>query len=395
MFIILFVENTDSNAGKPIHLQPRDLRKRRPRPGQKISGMTDKTAAYEAILNGEKHLVDLKIDGTTVYGVFCRVEWHLHKENPSKFPMFRFLIANSPDCREDRKVHVNLREVVQFAHQRDDQVHLLQLGGVVFHESRCGSTLTANLLASWRPAQHRVYSESPPPITALLQLCGENFERCPLENAAQLLQDVMYLMRRSDDPRETHAFFKIQSSGTRMIRVFQAAFPDTPYMFVYRDPIQVIMSYFKDGSKKMAGNCLKHKRSPPPRMRQVLDTYGWSKKAEDVCAAHLAAFTESVAESLTDYGTPVNYRDMPDILFDTVFPQWTPDLPITEEELARMRETAGVYSKSGKDKGAPAHFAGDSEQKEHMASDAVKEAAAHYMEASYQQLEALAQQRKW
>jgi hypothetical protein len=71
---------------------------------------------------------------------------------------------------------VHLFEFAKTARAHDDEMQQgsstdtenMVSTGVVFHESRCGSTVVANqLLASFSPAGHtRVYSESAPPMHA-------------------------------------------------------------------------------------------------------------------------------------------------------------------------------------------------------------------------------------
>jgi len=53
-------------------------------------------------------------------------------------------------------------------------------------------------------------------------------------------------MSRTDDHREERVFFKFQSSLSTKIRTFQKAFPDIPWLYSYREPVQVMMSHIKD-----------------------------------------------------------------------------------------------------------------------------------------------------
>ena len=106
--------------------------------------------------------------------------------------------------------------------------------GFVFHESRCGSTLVANLLTVASPS-HRVYSESAPVSTALSSLqCSTNSPAC-----TKLIHDVIALMSASTDK----TFFKFQSALTFKMDRIIAAWPDTPWIFVLREPVAVLMSH--------------------------------------------------------------------------------------------------------------------------------------------------------
>ena len=168
---------------------------------------------------------------TGVYGDFCELNFGAHKQDPSSgmfimyiqhtsvmydvscftdhiihfyyctVPMFRDLVAKSPDCSKT-KYRVDLSQVASLARALDAEdgqslTKSLELSGVVFHESRCGSTLVANALIGMNPAKHRVYSESAPPIAALRGVCGEVYQHCSENQAAILLQDTLYLMGRT------------------------------------------------------------------------------------------------------------------------------------------------------------------------------------------------------
>ena len=147
--------------------------------------------------------------------------------------MFRDLVQRSPDCQ--KKWRLDLHKVADLARHRDGmnngKVKPLNLTAVVFHESRCGSTLVANMMAAMDPVKHRAYSESQPAAVAIKGVCGETFKKCSQEQAALVLRDTMYLMSRTDDMNEERVFFKFQSATTKAIKTFQLAYPETPWMF--------------------------------------------------------------------------------------------------------------------------------------------------------------------
>jgi hypothetical protein len=174
--------------------------------------------------------------------------------------------------------------------------------GFVFHETRCGSTLTANLLAGFAPPdQSRVFSESPPPVTAL-RACDMN--PCNPSLHIQLIRDVVYMMGRKSihtsqllqkkkDPH--YLFFKIQSIGVMNIDKFTEAFPDVPWMYLYRDSVEIMQSHWKDTSKQRNPTpvCARNFNNPrqPPTTLQILDSKPITDVTEltkkEYCAAHL------------------------------------------------------------------------------------------------------------
>ena len=165
--------------------------------------------------------------------------------------MFRFMLQKSPDCKSENALMFDLKKVAYLARMRDDQFEssdkgpkVLNLTAVAFHESRCGSTLVANSMIAMDPEKHRAYSESSPPVKAF-HMC-EDLTSCNKEQAVELLKDTVYLMSRTDDQKEERVFFKFQSATSTRISIFQAAFPEVPWMYIYRDPVQVMMSHVKD-----------------------------------------------------------------------------------------------------------------------------------------------------
>jgi hypothetical protein len=308
--------------------------------------------------------------------------------------MFRDVLTNSPGC--DDPYVFDLHKVAYLARERDAAAHqngqstpkALNLTAVAFHESRCGSTLVANSMIAMDPAKHRTYSESPPPVYVLRQLCGEGFTRCSLDQAATVLRDVVYMMSRTDDPREERVFFKFQSISSKYIEVFTAAFPDVPWMYVYRDPVQVMMSHVKDDETLSRANCVRTMRGPQgDDMHGIAKRHGYRDIREmnrmEYCAAHLASLTESAVRNLNEMAIPIDYAKLPATLWEDIFPKIL-GRPLTDTEVSNMEAVSTMYSKGRGNK--KKEFKDDSEKKEHAASEAVREAAEKFMKESFEQL---------
>lgn len=199
--------------------------------------------------------------------------------------MFRLLVDRS--CRNDNTYSYDLKKIVELAKAMDENnstAHSIKLSGFIFHESRCGSTLVANALTAMDPIEHRVYSESKPPMSAMTA-CGVTGKPC------QLLRDVVYMMGRTGDPNEQRMFFKMQSSGSRYIDVMRDSFPDTPWVFVYREPVQIMMSQLKKRRPARA-NCVRHMAhyKMPESTKNFLATIGRGAEGlshVEKCALHL------------------------------------------------------------------------------------------------------------
>ena len=350
------------------------------------------------------HSVDTE-SYTGIIGVFCNdLDFVKQKKDPNKVPMFRDLVDASGCDDEENLFRVDLKRVVFLARNYDVKVFrenyntagrnsneeptVLSLRGVVFHESRCGSTLTANALVALDPEKNRVYSESTPP-KQVLKLCEENFSKCSVEGAANVLRDVIYIMGRSNDPNEENLFFKFQSTTTRTMQIFRTAFPTTPWIFLYREPIEVMQSHLGKIDNSMA-NCVRnYKKSFMIKlMAKKLRVKLKDLQNEEICAIHLATICGSAVVNLEDangLGMAMRYHTLMSIdLLDYIFPIHF-HLPVDEDGSKRVGEVAKLYSKS-KD-GEEVVFKSDKEKKKNKASMNVKDAAFEFLNPSYNKLE--------
>mmetsp|Transcript_32825 Transcript_32825/g.48590 ORF Transcript_32825/g.48590 Transcript_32825/m.48590 type:complete len:495 (+) Transcript_32825:91-1575(+) len=364
--------------------------------------------ALQVLLSASVHLIDIRQDlramadasddktYTGIIAEFCELDFTAQRRDPSLVPMFRQLVNSSPGCASGKHYEVDLKAFSYLARihdvsGQDKEVKALPLQGVVFHESRCGSTLVANALVAMDPPAHRVFSESAPPIAALRTVCGETYQFCSVAQAASLLQDVMYAMSRSNDPLEKRLFFKIQSIGSRNLEVFQEAFPTTPWVFVYRNPVQVMTSHLEQGVSH--ANCV-IRRHPgggggDPLVKHFLNERDIDKHSlSDVeyCAAHLATITDSAVKAIERapmMGRAVNYADLPHVLWEEVFSNHF-NMEITDEQLENIKSISGVYSKGTA--GRHGTFKDDTEKKERTATQEMRDASERFLDESYQLL---------
>jgi hypothetical protein len=328
--------------------------------------------------------------------------------------MFQDLVAQSSGCREKRW-HFDLREVATLARARDADKgtkqslvpKLLDLSAVVFHESRCGSTLVANSFVGVNPSKHRVYSESAPVFEALDIFCSQqdysflpparrslrsqqsSSEVCSRPKQAGLvLHDVITLMSRSNDPKEMRVLFKFQSKLTRYLPVFLQAFPNTPWLFVFREPVQVLASYFRGTMENAAWGCIRTQDNPPYAVQQIAKRRGVNDastlSSEDYCAAHLASLTEAAVYGLqsSSLGIAVDYKGLPTDLRE-IFSRRL-GIPMGAAEINNLNQMSYHYSKGRP--GQARAWKEDSQIKQHKATDQLREAAQTFLQDSYQRL---------
>jgi hypothetical protein len=304
--------------------------------------------------------------------------------------MFRDIVSHSPDCNDRDPYYLDIQKIAKLIIPHQNTHKLLNLTAAVFHESRCGSTLVANNLIAMNPSKHRVYSESAPAAAALKNICGETFARCSKDQAVEIFRDTVTVMSLTEpSSQEERVFFKFQSITTKFLGIFQEAFPHVPWMFIYRDPVQVMMSHVKDTNDISKAICTRTQHHPPRDVQAIAHAHDSSASdlsPEEYCAVHLAAITEAAVRALhgNAMGIPVNYDQLPDVLWETILPEQVLGRALTPEEIGNMEAISHQYSKGRGSKHQ--EFEGDSEKKEQAATPAIKMAAKEYLQESFDQL---------
>jgi hypothetical protein len=244
--------------------------------------------------------------------------------------------------------------------------------GLVFHMSRCGSTLVSEILAE-APA-NRVVAEAEP-IDSAIRLASSDPGIGQDGHVAAVRATVAAL---GDDPkRETRRYFvKLDCWHTLALPLLRAAFPATPWCFVYRDPVEVLVSHARRPGMHVVPGLL------PPEL------FGFSPDEQampgpEYAARVLARIGEAVLEHWdVGGGLLVDYRELPDAVFTRILPHFgaEPDTAERQAMDAASRRDAKTPYES---------FVPDSEQKQREAGEAIRAAAAAHLAPIHARLEAL------
>ena len=190
----------------------------------------------------------------------CALDFAAYSADPSAYPMFRDLLARS-GCVEGGS---GAQSVVSFLQLEREQTargcgadalisSLSPRGcvptGLVLHESRCGSTLVANMLATL--PHSLTYSESAP-LFEILTAPGLDDE-----SRARALRVVVSAMGKPLERVEGGSLFlKLQSQLTLHLETLRRAFPSVPWAFVHRDGVEVLASLFRGARSQPLPNAL-------------------------------------------------------------------------------------------------------------------------------------------
>jgi hypothetical protein len=242
--------------------------------------------------------------------------------------------------------------------------------GFVFHMSRCGSTLVAQMLAGLDA--HVVVSEAPP-IDVVVQLDRAAPE--PMgEVLAALLRAMVGALGQVRNANERRYFVKLDSWHILALPLFRRAFPDVPWVFLYRDPVEVLVSHAGQRGIQMIPEFVPASLYGLDLPGGVPDEDYWARVLAVICQAALDGHAEGG-------GMLVNYAQLPDALHTRILPHF--GITETPAERSSMDQVALRDAKT-----PTLAFASDSALKRRAATPAIDAACDRHLAGVYRRLEA-------
>src|ERR1700736_3517726 len=115
-----------------------------------------------------------------------------------------------------------------------EEMEFIEPTGFIFHISHCGASLISEMLSTLPGTV--VISESPM-IDGILQA----WRKIPVVTHEERLQWLRWIIRAHGQPRtgeETRYYLKFDSWHIHDFPLIREAFPNTPWIFVFRDPAE-------------------------------------------------------------------------------------------------------------------------------------------------------------
>ncbi len=245
----------------------------------------------------------------------------------------------------------------------------LEPAGMIFHLSRCGSTLVSRLLGTLPGV---VVLAEPAPLNTLLGLDPRHVDEATLVTVVRLLVRALGRRRHGDERR---LVLKCTSWNIRRREVLAAAFPDTPWVWVQRDPARVLASLLANPPGWLG---------PRADPRAVARRFGLdpaeipgmarAEFAARVLGAMLQSAAIDPARRLC-----VDHADLPDAVWQRVAPHF--GLSTDAAAIARMIDESRLYSKDP----AGRVFAGDAAKLRPITGE-IRAAARRFAEPGYRAL---------
>jgi hypothetical protein len=181
--------------------------------------------------------------------------------------------------------------------------------GFVFHMSRCRSTLTARMLGALPDTE--AISE-PEPLNAMIHLAWQ--AQAPDAWRVAALKAMVGALCRAGTKRH---FVKLNAWHIMALPLFRRAYPDVPWLFLYRDPAEILASQMVARGTDFTPEIV------PSGLFGIPD--GAQLPFETYCAAALARLGEAALAG--EGGLFVDSADLPGAFTTVILPHFGVDLP--------------------------------------------------------------------
>lgn len=245
--------------------------------------------------------------------------------------------------------------------------------GFIFHTARCGSTLIAQMLAA--SPENIAISEA----SIFSSVFGANAPGLRLgeDGQVELVRAIVHALGRRRNETEKRYFIKFSRGSILELPLIQRAFPDVPWIFVYRDPLEVLVAHLQHSVDRLPPGVIESGLVPddPVVLRQMSPAEFWARVLARRCAAALG---------FREYGKSllVNYAQLPGIVWKALSDFF--GVTFSAEDIARMVQVAKFNAKD-----PSTLFTGDSQTKRQAATDAMRAAVDRWVMPYYQRLESI------
>lgn len=252
----------------------------------------------------------------------------------------------------------------------------LEPSGFIFHASRCGSTLVAQMLAAI--SKNCVYSEAPALDTLLKSL--QRFPQWPAELRIESLRALLSAWGQPSVGKaltsRQHLFIKNDGWSALNAPLIRAAWPATPWVFVYRNPLEILVSQMRQRASFLIPGIADWGTAG------LLSQEEANQEPVEYCARRLGSIFEAMLKNFDPQTTLlVNYTELPDAVAARIAPHFK--LALDEDELQSMAAASMRDAKSPSQSFTP-----DSVSKKLEATDHMRAMAERWMLPHYRQLEA-------
>jgi hypothetical protein len=260
--------------------------------------------------------------------------------------------------------------------QREKLLDSVAPTGFIFHSSRCGSTLVAN--ACRAITNSLVLSEA----NAIDKLVARFITDAPEGGVKEslysvFLRGVVHALGQRRTGNEQHLFIKFACCSFAQIERIRRIWPLVPWIFLYRDPIETIVSnitsvppWLLDNDRRVLASIIE---TSPAAIEAM--------QIEELCARTIGSFYATAERVADDNAILINYNELSVPVISRVlrFFKVSP----SSEELEKIERGSRMYSKEASGTRA---FVTDTDAKQQLASNLVREVAETWAMKPYRRL---------
>lgn len=247
--------------------------------------------------------------------------------------------------------------------------------GFIFHTSKCGSTLVSNMFKAL--PRHLVISE-PNATNSILTLPSDQF---PESVKIELFQGAVNAFAQSALPQEKKYFIKFTSWNVLQLPFIKKAFPDVPWLFLYRHPVEIIVSLLQTPTGWLSNKKDSH-FAKQLLGADVSDIEINQMSDAEYSARVLANFCQTALQEMDAKALVVNYNQLSEPCLRDMLTFF--QIEASEDEIATMAQALNYYSKDAIQNKA---FQDDSAAKQKQASAEIHHLSEKWAMAPYRKLE--------
>ena len=259
--------------------------------------------------------------------------------------------------------------------QLEKQLDSVQPTGFIFHSSRCGSTLVSNACRAINNAI--VISEA-----NVIDKLVARFITDPGDVKTSLysifLRGVVHALAQRRTGNEDHLFVKFGCCSFAQMEQIKRIWPNVPWLFLYRDPVETIVSNLKDVPPWLLDN---DRRVLASIVSKSPDEVA-EMSLEELCARTIGSLFSKAQRLANDGQLLLNYKQLSVPVISSVLKFFK--VSPSAQELEKIEHGSRMYSKEAS---GSRSFVADADAKQQLASDAVREAAVKWASEPYQLLE--------
>jgi len=259
--------------------------------------------------------------------------------------------------------------------QLEKELDSVQPTGFIFHSSRCGSTLVSN---ACRAINNSIVLSEANAIDKLIVRFITDPGDIKTSLYSVFLRGVVHALAQRRTGNEEHLFVKFGCCSFAQVEQIKRIWPNVPWLFLYRDPVETIVSNLKDVPPWLLDND-----------RRVLASIAGTSPAEvaemsleELCARTIGSLFSTAHRLANDGQLLLNYKQLSVPVISRLLRFFKVSPSATE--LETIEHGSQIYSKEASRKRT---FVADADAKQKFASEAARKAAATWASEPYQLLE--------